>query len=420
MTRRARLGALAERVSLLAAQAEDTGRPHPGLVRVWRDGRVTTEGRTHASSLPGAYFRLARSTDEVVQTTRRDAFVIRDAMIAALGWSGFRRRCNLMLAGESSPSDRLSFPEVPESPGVASAVRRLRDFARDSSSWPPALARAVDRLLLAHEVGAGVGSSCRDLLQAYADGCGATYGDPEVGAAIDVVLSEVQLEGRVLGAVSTTEDVTPSGAVVIDLGVIVDACVEAIGHRQLDGSVPRVTVSADVLLAVASYAHDLQEAATRLSSGMGDHGGLAGHATGVVGVDVGRLFDVAILASQGAVVGGSGAADAEGEAVYPAVGHPLDRSATSPVRADAPPSQADPYATRSCYSVRALANRLSEVAAGLGDAAERIPVSLQSDPHISGAPLGQPVERPELYVVAVQNDGSMLVRPDAGVDSVDR
>jgi hypothetical protein len=176
-------------------------------------------------------------------------------------------------------------------------IQRLRAFVTADISE---LGRAVQSLLLAHDFGASMIGAERDVLEIYADACGATYGDPEIGDAIHSLLRVVDREGVCLGKVSVARERAVDGsrdAVRVDLRVIQQSCEEAIASRSRDGSIPRVVISADVLLAVVSFAQELSRESVPASAS--------------------ELSKLIRFAMRGPVVGGSGAADAWGEVVKP-------------------------------------------------------------------------------------------------------
>ena len=107
----------------------------------------------------------------------------------------------------------------------------------------------------------------------------------------------------VMGKVSfAVEAVGPDG-VRIDLDVVVRSCDEAIARRPGDGSIPRVTIGADALREIASFARSVADIANP---------------------------------SLAPVVSGPGAADTWGEVIYPFHGHPLNSTAFTWRRDDPP------------------------------------------------------------------------------------
>ncbi len=290
-------------------------RRRAGAWRVWSDGEVTADGRPSlCEALGGADDLALRFPHEAGQgtfawVTRRDALVIRDAIAELLGAPQVVRRRSLWSAGVARPEDKLPWPVLTDPPDVLASVHRLTSFVH-SSSAATALTRAAERLLVARELGAALACPDRDLLELYAGACGATYGDPALGEAIDQLLSVVDREGAWLDRVSTTLESVSSYEVRVDLQAIVAACGEAIAGRPADSSPPRVTISADVLRAVASYARALRETALG-----------------------GSIADLATLAANGPTVSGSGANDADGSVVERAESRvreaEIARSATS-------------------------------------------------------------------------------------------
>ncbi len=185
-------------------------------------------------------------------------------------------------------------------------IQRLVAFAT-ANAHRSELGRAVQSLLLAHDFGTSLIGPERAVLKIYADACGATYGDPEIGDAIHSLLTIVDREGVCLGKVSVAREPAMNGsrgAVRIDLRVLQQSCEEAIAQPPCDGSIPRVVISADVLLAVASFAHGLSREVSRT---------LVGQSCST------EIAELVRLAARGPVVGGCGAADAWGEVVKPFV-----------------------------------------------------------------------------------------------------
>ncbi len=272
-------------------------RRRAGAWRVWSDGEVTADGRPPlCEALGGADDLALRFPHKAGQgtyawVTRRDALVIRDAIAELLGAPQVVRRRSLWSAGVARPEDKLPWPVLTDPPDVLASAHRLTSFVH-SSSAATALTRATERLLVAREFGAALACPDRDLLELYAGACGATYGDPALGEAIDQLLSVVDREGAWLDRVSTTLESVSAYEVRVDLQAIVAACGEAIAGRPADSSPPRVTISADVLRAVASYARALRETALG-----------------------GSIADLATLAANGPTVSGSGANDADGSVV---------------------------------------------------------------------------------------------------------
>jgi hypothetical protein len=88
-------------------------------------------------------------------------------------------------------------------------IQRLTAFVK-ADAHASALGRAVQSLLLALDFGASLIGPERAILKTYANACGPTYGDPEVGAAIHSLLSIVDREGMAEPDVGDTFRV-PSG-----------------------------------------------------------------------------------------------------------------------------------------------------------------------------------------------------------------
>lgn len=203
----------------------------------------------------------------------------------------------------------------------AEAVRRL-SAAVDDRGTQRGLAHAMRHLLMAHEFGAQIVRADRVELQTYADACGATGGEPDVGAAIETLLGSIDRRGVFLGKVSFAHESAGAEApdgVRVDLDVVLRSCDEAIARRPCDGSVPRVIIGADALSAIASSTEALADEASRLlSEDPSPSPRLA------------RWVRLARLAARGPVVTGPAANDAWGEVVYPCYGHPLNDDETPP------------------------------------------------------------------------------------------
>jgi hypothetical protein len=204
-------------------------------------------------------------------------------------------------------------------PYGALEIQRLTAFI-EADAPASELGRAVQSLLLAHDFGASLIGPERAILKTYANACGATYGDPEIGNAIHSLLAVVDREGVCLDKVSVAREHVVEGsrdAVRVDLHVLQKSCTEAIANRPRDGSIPRVVISADVLRAVASYARELAMEVERA---------LVGRALSS------ELFDLVGFATRGPVVDGPGAADAWGEVVQPFAveGAPSNDAAEAP------------------------------------------------------------------------------------------
>lgn len=322
-----------------------------GVCRVWSDAEVTpTDGRLWSSlpALPGARalgFSFPHGSERSVDgspsasfawVTRRDALVIRDAIASRLGRSWVSRWRALSLGGVSDAEDRLPwrFSGTPEPAVSDDAISRLRAFAQDGLTAQPALAEAVCHLLLRYEFGSGIGRADRAILGVYADACGAGYGEAAVGEAISSLLLAVD-RGMCLGALSVASesDWAERPSVCVDLAAVARSCEEAIATCRGDASPPRVTVSADVLLAIAYFARGVRDLASRLATPLG---------TSRVGAP---LADLVALAVRGPIVGGPGAADAWGSAIEPfppvSPSDPPPNASPDALASSAPPSPRD-------------------------------------------------------------------------------
>ncbi len=371
-----KIGKIVTRVDVEAlahrANQSDLSCLRRGAWRVWSDGEVTTDGRgplcgalsgavtlgytfPHAANIPEIARRVAPHATKVAVgsfawVTRRDALVIRDAMMVNLGMSQVARRRTLaMAAGVATPADRLTWPAldvvhayvtakraVAVSLTVWDAVRQLRAFVDENIVRTDArriLARAVDRLLVTHEVGSALTESEQGILDLHVDACGATHGDAAVGEAISVLLSEVSRDGAWLGKVSVASESLRSEhgheGVRVDLSAIASACEEAIATPRPVASPPEVSISADVLLAVVRYARELGDGLSRLSTSMpvSSDGDFRGQ----------DLLDrVAALAAVSPVVSGAAAADVEGSTVELVLRAEV-HAATTPATRPTPP-----------------------------------------------------------------------------------
>lgn len=331
----------------LARAADPIGatRPRPRRTpwRAWSNGAVTRDGATLCPVLPGAralgleFPRGERDSGEAYAdasfawATRRDALVIRDAIAARLGCGWAARWALLERGGDPDPDDLLPWPtrRLASPPGEVEAVRRLRSFVDDPQAQP-GLAEVVRRLLVAREFGLQISSPDQLTLRIYAEACGGTYGEPDAGAAIEYLLGQVDQDGAFLGKVSIAhESAGPEDrhGVRVDLEAVTRSCDEAIAGRPRDGSIPRVTIGADILHAIASFAQLAASTATRALSSAPSHGSPSR----------GRWNELACLMMRGPVVGGAAASDAWGEVVHPFVGHPIDIITEPAARSTEPP-----------------------------------------------------------------------------------